>query len=98
MTVVSPGSTSFFIIQVTQNGSVWGQATEPTLMNRGSWALPTGSWLLFNTVMGSWTLREGHCRHKLQSLDNLRPNALVRINVRETRTFTFKAFMPDYCK
>ncbi|KAM9452616.1 uncharacterized protein ACWYII_012076 [Salvelinus alpinus] len=57
----------------------------------------SGEWLLFHSAgRGSWGMKEGLCRHALQSLDGVRNNALMRINVREELNFTFKAFMSDY--
>nr|XP_023849814.1 uncharacterized protein LOC111968465 isoform X2 [Salvelinus alpinus] len=55
----------------------------------------SGEWLLFHSAgRGSWGMKEGLCRHALQSLDGVRNNALMRINVREELNFTFRPSCP----
>ncbi|XP_041964031.1 cation channel sperm-associated protein subunit beta-like isoform X3 [Alosa sapidissima] len=95
LSVVCPGKTSFVILQVYQDGTALAGMCMPVLHHYN--ILKAQTWLFFNASrMGSWSLHEGPCRHELQSLDNLRRNSLVRINVHETLRFTFKAFMSDY--
>ncbi|KAG5270804.1 hypothetical protein AALO_G00172500 [Alosa alosa] len=95
LSVVCPGKTSFVILQVYQDGTALAGMCMPVLHHYN--ILKAQTWLFFNASrVGSWSLHEGPCRHELQSLDNLRRNSLVRINVHETLRFTFKAFMSDY--
>ncbi|XP_055771046.1 cation channel sperm-associated auxiliary subunit beta-like [Salvelinus fontinalis] len=94
--VVAPGFSSYLITGLVHSGSALAKPTMPALV------LPltshrSGEWLLFHSAgRGSWGMKEGLCRHTLQSLDGVRNNALIRINVREELNFTFKAFMSDY--
>ncbi|KAK6307500.1 hypothetical protein J4Q44_G00226480 [Coregonus suidteri] len=94
--VVAPGFSSYLITGLLPSGSALAKPTMPALV------LPltshrAGEWLLFHSAgLGSWGMKEGPCRHALQSLNGVRNNALVRINVREALNFTFKAFMSDY--
>uniref|UniRef100_A0AAZ3PS29 Cation channel sperm-associated protein subunit beta n=1 Tax=Oncorhynchus tshawytscha TaxID=74940 RepID=A0AAZ3PS29_ONCTS len=94
--VVAPGFSSYLITGLLPSGSALAKPTMPALV------LPltshrSGEWLLFHSAgRGSWGMKEGPCRHALQSLNGVRNNALMRINVREKLNFTFKAFMSDY--
>ncbi|XP_071244764.1 cation channel sperm-associated auxiliary subunit beta-like isoform X8 [Salvelinus alpinus] len=94
--VVAPGFSSYLITGLVHSGSALAKPTMPALV------LPltshrSGEWLLFHSAgRGSWGMKEGLCRHALQSLDGVRNNALMRINVREELNFTFRAFMSDY--
>ncbi|XP_062377467.1 cation channel sperm-associated auxiliary subunit beta-like isoform X2 [Sardina pilchardus] len=95
MSVVCPGKTSFLIQHLHRDGSAYGKMCMPALAHNN--ILKAHTWLFLEAKgWNSWSLYEGPCRHKLQSLDNLRRNSLVRINVRETLSFTFKAYMSDY--
>ncbi|XP_019909958.2 cation channel sperm-associated protein subunit beta isoform X2 [Esox lucius] len=95
-TVVAPGFSSYLITGLLSDGRALAKPTMPALVppvirHRNN------EWLLFNSAgCDSWGMKEGPCRHAMQSLDGLRNNALVRINVREQLNFTFKAFMSDY--
>ncbi|KAJ7985014.1 hypothetical protein DPEC_G00360740 [Dallia pectoralis] len=95
-TVVSPGFSSYLITGLLSGGRALAKPTMPALIppmvrHRNK------EWLLFNSAgRDSWGMKEGPCRHAMQSLDGLRNNALVRINVREQLNFTFMAFMSDY--
>ncbi|XP_066551086.1 cation channel sperm-associated auxiliary subunit beta [Amia ocellicauda] len=96
-TVVIPGSSSYLIMEVLGGRTALADPTMPTLtaVNQSYGA---GKWLLFNSGgRGRWQMREIECRHTLQSLDGLRSNSLVYINVRETRRFGFRASMSDSC-
>lgn len=98
MTAVCPGFNNFLITRMIDDQAV-ARVTMPGLVSPGVNYMSSGGWMLFNASgKASWSLREGSCRHTLQSLDKLRRNALVRINVRETLTFTFKALLSDFCK
>ncbi|KAL2082571.1 hypothetical protein ACEWY4_022389 [Coilia grayii] len=93
MTVVSPGLSSFIIVEASLGQALTRVTMPDPLFNRN---LNAGRWLLFDTRPGNWSLHEGPCLHTLESVENLRHNALVRINVRETLSFTFKALKTDH--
>ncbi|XP_071758978.2 cation channel sperm-associated auxiliary subunit beta-like [Centroberyx gerrardi] len=94
-TVVAPGYSSYLIIRVSPGGVAVGNPTMPALVPP-SGLHAAGNWLLYNSAgLASWGMREGPCRHALQSLDGLRRDSLVRIPIREQLNFTFRAVMTD---
>ncbi|XP_062325604.1 cation channel sperm-associated auxiliary subunit beta-like [Osmerus eperlanus] len=95
-TVVSPGYSSYIILSVLEGGVAVAKPTMPALVQPQTMQ-DEGHWLLFS-AMGTenWVMKEGPCRHALQSMDDMTSNALIRINVREQLKFTFKAFMADH--
>nr|XP_015206442.1 PREDICTED: cation channel sperm-associated protein subunit beta isoform X1 [Lepisosteus oculatus] len=90
-TVVIPGSSSYLITGVFDSRAALALPTLPTIVPFNKTYSP-GEWLLFNAMnRGAWKMMEGECRHTLQSLNNLRTNSLVYINLKEELTFSFKA-------
>ncbi|KAM6972905.1 cation channel sperm-associated auxiliary subunit beta-like [Aplochiton taeniatus] len=95
-TAVAPGYSSYLITGVLPEIGAVAQSTMPELIQPNT-RHNSGKWLLFDSSgLDSWGMKEGPCRHSMQSLDELKRNALVQINVREELTFTFKAFMSDH--
>uniref|UniRef100_W5N6L5 Cation channel sperm associated auxiliary subunit beta n=1 Tax=Lepisosteus oculatus TaxID=7918 RepID=W5N6L5_LEPOC len=89
-TVVIPGSSSYLITGVFDSRAALALPTLPTIVPFNKTYSP-GEWLLFNAMnRGAWKMMEGECRHTLQSLNNLRTNSLVYINLKEELTFSFK--------
>ncbi|XP_071370882.1 cation channel sperm-associated auxiliary subunit beta-like [Centroberyx affinis] len=94
-TVVVPGYSSYLIIRVSPGGVAVADPTTPASIPP-SGLHAAGTWLLFDSAgSAGWGMREGPCRHALQSLDGLRRGSLVRIPVGEQLNFTFRAVMAD---
>ncbi|XP_060138921.1 cation channel sperm-associated auxiliary subunit beta [Zootoca vivipara] len=91
-TVVIPGSSSFFIVQVLDDKNALGDATMPNrvLLNTD---IPPGRWFLydFGTVNNrKWKIVVDICRHTIQQFDDLPRHAIKYMDIGSKLEFKFR--------
>ncbi|XP_060128240.1 cation channel sperm-associated auxiliary subunit beta-like isoform X2 [Zootoca vivipara] len=91
-TVVIPGSSSFFIVQVIDDQNALGDATMPNrvLLNTD---IPPGRWFLYDfgtETKRKWKIVVDICRYTIQQFDDLPRHAIKYLDIGSKLEFKFR--------
>ncbi|XP_077780841.1 cation channel sperm-associated auxiliary subunit beta-like isoform X1 [Podarcis muralis] len=91
-TVVIPGSSSFFIIQVVDDQNALGDATMPNRVPLNT-DIPPGRWFLYDFGTANtrkWKIVVDICRYTIQQFDDLPRHAIKYLDIGSKLEFKFR--------